>query len=153
MRRTAFLLLASLLLLSPTPPRAQGGPPHAWLFGAWTGGLFPAPSSLTAQECLAQPTVIFTRDIVMRATLTQATYAERLVETARTTAAGTEFRFQSPLVPAGTGNDLMGLSGGGGVGFGCESPDLLHVQRHGENEIVFPGCSEFPYPLVRCPGR
>jgi hypothetical protein len=27
------------------------------------------------------------------------------------------------------------------------------VQRRGENEISFPGCPEFPYPLVRCPAR
>ena len=49
----------------------------------------------------------------------------------------------------------FGLSqaGAGEVGFGCEDPDLLHVQRRGENEISFPGCPEFPYPLVRCPAR
>jgi len=39
------------------------------------------------------------------------------------------------------------------VGFGCPSPDVLHVQRRGENEISFPGCNDFPYPLVRCSAR
>jgi hypothetical protein len=27
------------------------------------------------------------------------------------------------------------------------------VQRRSDNEISFPGCTDFPYPLVRCPGR
>jgi hypothetical protein len=155
MRRFAFLLPALLLLLAPAHPRAQAAapaPPHAWLFGAWTGGLFPAPSGLTAQECLAQPTVIFTRDVVMRATLTDTTYTQRVVESARLTTTGTEFRFASAALPA-TGSGLLGLTPPPVAGFGCENPDLLHVLRHGENEITFPGCSEFPYPLVRCPGR
>ena len=38
------------------------------------------------------------------------------------------------------------------VGFGCISPDILHVLRRSENEISFPGCNDFPYPLVRCSG-
>ena len=29
--------------------------------------MFPPPVTLSAQECLAQPMVIFTRDVVMRA--------------------------------------------------------------------------------------
>ena len=39
------------------------------------------------------PVVIFTRDIVMRAVITDQLYAQRLVETARVTADGAEFRF------------------------------------------------------------
>jgi hypothetical protein len=39
------------------------------------------------------------------------------------------------------------------VGFGCISPDVLRVQRRTENEITFPDCKDFPYPLVRCPAR
>ena len=99
-------------------------PPHAWLFGAWTGGLFPPPSTLGAQECLALPVVIFTRDIVMRAVITDQLYAQRLVETARVTADGAEFRFTRPVAEAPAGP--FNLSPGGGsndVGFGCASPD------------------------------
>ena len=68
MRRIACLLAASLfgaavLPVAATPASAQQAPPHAWLFGSWTGGLFPAPSNVTAQTCLATPVVIFTRDV------------------------------------------------------------------------------------------
>jgi hypothetical protein len=157
MRRFAALLpglLAAILLLAPThQPHAQAtapAPPHAWLFGAWTGGLFPAPSGITAQQCLAQPTVIFTRDVVMRATLTDPTYAQRVIETARLTTDGTEFRFVAGPPPT---SNLLGLSMPPIIGFGCESPDVLHVIRRGENEITFPNCAEYPYPLERCPGR
>ncbi len=155
MRRFAALLPALVLLLAPTPPHAQAvtqAPPHAWLFGAWTGGLFPAPSGLTAQECLAQPTVIFTRDVVMRATLTDTIYVQRVVESARLTITGTEFRLATSPVPS-SGSGLLGLSPPPVPGFGCENPDLLHVLRRGENEITFPGCADYPYPLIRCPGR
>jgi hypothetical protein len=153
MRRFAALLpglmAVLLLLLAPTnQPHAQAtapSPPHAWLFGAWTGGLFPAPSGVTAQQCLAQPTVIFTRDVVMRATLTDVTYAERVIETVRLTVNGSEFRFVSGPPPTSNTPSV--------VGFGCDSPDVLHVVRRGENEITFPDCAEYPYPLVRCPGR
>ncbi len=155
MRRIACLIATlALAALSTVPARAQGNlPPHSWLFGAWTGGIFPPPSTLSAQECLAMPVVIFTRDIVMRAVITDQVYAQRLVETARITAEGVEFRLTpSPAVAPGPFN----LSPGGSigeVGFGCISPDILRVQRHTENEISFPGCNDFPYPLVRCPGR
>ena len=148
---TATLVLAALHVV---PARAQGLPPHAWLFGAWTGGIFPPPSSITAQECLAMPVVIFTRDIVMRAVVTDQFYAQRLVETARATAEGVEFRFtpgpaMAPETPFHPSSD----SRTGVVGFGCISPDVLRVQRRTENEISFPGCNDFPYPLVRCPAR
>ena len=70
MRRIACLIV-SIALLAPLPVRAQSSlPPHAWLFGAWVGGLYPPPSAVSAQECLAQPVVIFTRDIVMRVVIT-----------------------------------------------------------------------------------
>lgn len=156
MRRIARLIVPTALLLVATalPAAAQGGlPPHAWLFGAWTGGLFPPPSTLGAQECLAQPVVIFTRDLAMRATIMDQAYVQRLVETARVTTTGVEFHF----VPAMSMGQAIpyGLSGGpaGAAGFGCEDPDVLHVQRRGENEISFPGCVDFTYPLVRCPAR
>ncbi|HEY3848660.1 MAG TPA: hypothetical protein VGL95_16260 [Acetobacteraceae bacterium] len=137
MRRIA--LMATVLTLAPTillPARAQttAGPPHAWLFGAWIGGLFPPPVTLSTQECLAQPMVVFTRDIVMRAVMTNSAYVQRQIDTARATATGFEVR----LVPASQ------------PGFGCPNPNVLPVQRRGDNEITFPGCTDFPYPLFRC---
>ena len=145
MRRT---LLAALFLplLAALPAHAQSNqPPHAWLFGTWTGGIFPVPAGLTREACLSQPVVIFTRDLVMRATLTEQALTQREIETARAVPGGMEFRF------------INGVSGSamlGGVsalaGFGCATPDVLHVQRRGENEIAFPGCADFPNPLIRC---
>ncbi len=155
MRRIAWMIVTLALAgLHTAPARAQGNlPPHSWLFGAWTGGLFPPPSTLSAQECLAMPVVIFTRDLVMRAVITDQFYIQRLVETARATGEGVEFRFAS-ATPNGTPGPF-GLSSGntGTDGFGCASPDILRVQRRSDNEISFPGCSDFPYPLVRCPAR
>lgn len=152
MRRIASLIVA-LALFAPQPLRAQGNlPPHSWLFGAWIGGLYPPPSSVGAQECLAQPVVIFTRDIVMRAVITDTNYVQRLVETARVTADGVEFRFARP-VEAASGPFGTTPSANPDQGFGCISPDILRVLRRSENEISFPGCTDFPYPLVRCPGR
>jgi hypothetical protein len=152
MRRFACLI-AFIALLAPLPAWAQANlPPHAWLFGAWIGGLYPPPSSVTAQECLAQPVVIFTRDIVMRVVITDTSYTQRLVESARATGEGVEFRFSRPVAAA---QGPFGLSAAAAqdVGFGCTSPDVLRVQRRSENEISFPGCTDFAYPLVRCPGR
>jgi hypothetical protein len=102
---------------------------------------------MTAAACFSQPTVIFTRDLVMRATLTEQTLTQREVETARSTPQGTEFRFAGN---PGASSGLLGSRIPAMTGFGCESPDVLHVQRRGENEIVFPGCADFPNPLVRC---
>src|SRR5271166_5763116 len=101
MRRFACLIATlALAALYTAPARAQANlPPHSWLFGAWTGGLFPPPSALSAHECLALPVVIFTRDVVIRAVITDQLYTQRLVETARVTADGVEFRF----TPAGCG--------------------------------------------------
>jgi hypothetical protein len=155
MHRVAALLafLAAGLVAGPVagpasaqaPPQSPSQPPHAWLFGTWTGGLFPASAGMTAQACFSQPVVIFTRDLVMRATLTEQALTQREVETARADPSGVEFRF----APGVTGSRMLG-----GLtvlaGFGCESPEVLHVQRRGENEIAFPGCADFPNPLVRC---
>ena len=158
MRRPSRLtaLLAATALLAPAAPAPAGAqsslPAQSWLFGAWIGGLFPPPSTMSAQECLAQPVVIFTRDIVMRVTIVDQVYAQRTVETARTTANGVEFHFDRSLQLA-QASPFNLTQGGGDVGFGCENPDLLHVQKRGENEISFPNCPEFPYPLVRCPAR
>lgn len=143
------LISAGAPALAP-PARAQAPlPPHAPLFGTWTGGLFPVAAGISAQACLSQPVVIFTRDLVMRATLTEQQLTQREVETARVSPAGFEFRLVSGGISTGP------LLGGGGrqAGFGCETPDVLHVQRRGENEIAFPGCADFPNPLVRCQTR
>jgi hypothetical protein len=145
----------------PTPPGAaqsapaQPGLPHAWLFGSWTGGLFPPPVSLSAQECLASPSVIFTRDAVLRASPTDVTYIQSLVETVRAIPGGVEFRLARPSQSVSTGG-AFGLGPDASspeAGFGCAGPDLLRVQRRGEDLISFPNCSDFPYPLVRCPAR
>jgi hypothetical protein len=145
-------IAAAIALLAALPACAQSPlPPHAYLFGAWIGGLYPPPATISAQQCLGSPVVIFTRDVVMRAVITDQTYTQRQVETARTTAAGTEFRFlTSPASLASGGPFSLAGPASADVGFGCGSPQVLRVQRHGENEITFPGCTEFPYPLVRC---
>jgi hypothetical protein len=155
MRRIACLMMAlAATALHAVPARAQANlPPHAWLFGAWTGGLFPPPSTLSARECLGMPVVIFTKDLVMRAVITDQFYTQRLVETARVTADGVEFRFTRPAPAASTGPFALSQGASNDVGFGCISPDILHVQRRGENEITFPDCTDFPYPLVRCSAR
>jgi hypothetical protein len=142
MHRAATIAIAlTLVMTSPLSAQAPApaGPPHAWLFGAWVGGIFPPPVTLSTQECLAQPMVIFTRDVVMRAVMTTPAYGQRLVDTARATATGFAIRLVSSASEPG-----------GGTGFGCPDPNLLPVQRRGDNEIAFPGCTDFPYPLIRC---
>lgn len=146
----AVMLAFAALAPGATPAAAQALPPHAWLFGTWTGGIFPIPAGMSAQACLSQPVVIFTRDLVLRATLTEQTLAQREVETARSSPQGAEFRFAAGL---GGSSSLFSAAGSRTAGFGCEDPDVLHVQRRGENEIAFPGCSDFPNPLVRCNTR
>jgi len=150
-------LLTGIFLAAPAsvqPGFAQGAePPHAWLFGTWSGGLFPVPSGMTAAACLSQPVVIFTRDVVLRATLTDQLFTQRLVSTARATDKGTEFIFR-PADASTLANGLYGVAAPPqAAGFGCENPDVLHVRRIGENEINFPGCRDFPNPLVRCPSK
>lgn len=145
MRRLVLSCLALLLAVPAPRAHAQAEPPHAWLFGTWTGGLFPVPSRIPVEACLAQPVVIFTRDLVLRATLTDQLLSQRVIATARAVPGGAEFRFG-----ATDATPRMFGGGPGRVGFGCETPDMLTVQRRGENEISFPGCSDFPYPLVRC---
>ena len=113
MRRVAICLLALLSCAGALPTRAQspGLPPHAWLFGTWIGGLYPPPVTLSAEQCLALPVVIFTRDVAMRAVLTDVTYAQRQIETVRATATGAEFRFVAPVQPAAEGGTLFGPPG------------------------------------------
>lgn len=149
--RRAVLLSLALLLAAPAPSAfSQGQPPHAWLFGTWTGGLFPPPSSMSTQACFSQPTVIFTRDLVMRATLTEQTLVQRVIESARAVTGGSEFRFAAATAAAPTNTRILGTGEPQMTGFGCPTADDLTVQKRGENEIAFPGCTDFPYPLVRC---
>lgn len=149
-----FAFAAVLPIPEPNPARAQEAAPHAWLFGSWTGGLFPAPSGLTAETCLAQPVAIFTRDVVLRAELTTETYTQRVIRAVQASSQGFELRLEPAGGAAAGAAALLGLpSSASAEGFGCESPDILHVERRGENEIAFPGCSDFPNPLVRCPAR
>lgn len=159
MRRSLLCLIAALLATPADAQQPQGGAPapvpHAWLYGSWTGGLFPVPSGLTAQACLAQPVVIFTRDLVLRATLIDQVYHQRGIETVRSTPASTDFRFSPAIDPSA--DQSSGLFGSTAPpiarGFGCADTDSLHVVRRTDNEIVFEGCRDFPEPLIRCPSR
>jgi hypothetical protein len=155
MRRIALPLLALLLALPQAArPQSTNELPHAFLFGAWTGGLFPPPTTLSGRECLANPTVIFTRDVVMRAVVTDVAYTQRLIETARDTSRGVEFRLVPGAPPPISSGGMFNLSPpiASDIGFGCGDPSVLRVQRRGDNEIAFPACTEFPYPLIRCQG-
>jgi hypothetical protein len=117
---------------------AANQPPHAWLYGTWTGGLFPVLSGMTAQDCRTQPTVVFSQDGVGHASLLGSGLTQRTIATVRATPAGAEFTFAPATGP--------------GPRFGCENDDELHVARNNPNEITFPHCSAFPYPLERCAG-
>ena len=131
---TAVLLLT---LTAPLMAQRPAAPIHNFLFGSWVGGMFPPPVTLSAQECLAQPIVIITRDSVMRALMTSPAYEQRMIDTVRATPAGFEVHMFPAQVPAQGG-------------FGCPNPNVLPVQRRGDNEITFPGCADFPFPLIRC---
>ena len=156
--RIRSVLIATLIAVATLsapwsiPGRAQSstGVPQAFLLGSWTGGLFPPPGMVSAEQCLMQPTVIFTRDLVLRASLIDQFYVQRLIETARGTGNGIEFRF-SAATAAAAASAAPGLGASVGTGFGCGDPDVLHVQRISPNEVRFPGCRDFPFPLIRCP--
>jgi hypothetical protein len=146
------MLMGLLLAVPPCAAGAQSQAPHAWLFGSWSGGLFPPPPGLSSSlACLTQPVVIFTRDVVLRASLTETTYTQRVIATARTAKGNTDFEFAPP--EGATDAGLLGTAPPPAMGFGCPDPNVLHVQRQTENEISFPGCADFPYPLVRCAAR
>ena len=141
-----FLTTAALIatLAIPGAIAQQAAPPHEWLFGSWTGGVYPALDTEGAR-CFAQPTLVFTRDVVLRATPTDFLYRQRLIETVAATTSGAEFRFTPLPVPGGRlPPDLA---------FGCTGgPNALVVERRDTNEIVMPDCAEFPFPLRRCTG-
>ena len=145
MRRPAAAAMIAILLAAPLATAAPklrsdprpSGPPHAWLFGTWTGGLFPVLDGMTPQDCRAQPTVVFAQDAVAHAALTTQGMLQRVIESVRTSPTGAEFRFTPDQTDLG--------------GFGCDGPDALHVLRESEETISFPNCAAFPYPLQRCP--
>jgi hypothetical protein len=145
MRRLArCLLLAAPLLAAPAVAQAPATP-HEWLFGSWTGGMFPAADTI-GPRCTAQPTVIFTRDVVLRSGLLDPAYRQRIIETVATRQDGATFRF-SPVAPPGTSIARLPPD----IGFGCPGgPDMLEVRRVGPDEIVFPDCRDMPSPLRRC---
>ncbi len=126
----------------PAAPAAPNAPPHEWLFGSWTGGIYP-PGDTESARCFGQPTVIFTREAVLRSGILDPAYRQRFIETVVSRAGGATFRF-IPAVPAGGRVPPE-------IGFGCPGgPDELEVEQSGPNEIVFPNCREMPSPLRRC---
>lgn len=136
-RRSLFLATPALAL--PAHAQGQSGPPHAWLFGTWTGGIFPAVDT-EGPGCFGNAVVIFTRDVIMRMANLDVAYRQRLIETVAPTPDGLEIR----LLPAG-GRPLPES------GFGCDNnPNLLRVTRRGPDEIAFTNCVEFPSVLRRC---
>jgi hypothetical protein len=139
-----WLLIMGLGVTLSGASAQTAGPPHAWIFGTWTGGYFPAADN-SGPSCTGQPSVIFTRDVVMRSSPLDVTYQQRVIETAAAQPNGLEFRF-SPVAQRGARLPP-------GTGFGCAGdPDLLRVERRGPDEIVFPDCADFPAPLKRCVG-
>lgn len=145
MRRIArCLILAMPLVAGGAAAQDRPAAPHEWLFGSWTGGFFP-PSDTEGPRCTAQPTVIFTRDVVMRAALLDPAYRQRMIETVATRENAASFRF-TPAAPPGMAARLPP-----DYGFGCpDGPDSLEVERVGPDEIAFPNCREMPSTLRRC---
>lgn len=140
------LVAAMLLALCGAGSAQQGDPPHAWVFGAWTGGIFP-PGETAGPRCAGQPTVIFTRDVVLRASPFDVAFRQRFIETVTAEPNALEFRFTA-VPPQAT---PFGARMAPDVAFGCRAgPNALRVERRGPDEIVFPDCADFPLPLRRC---
>ncbi|WP_426957814.1 hypothetical protein [Muricoccus radiodurans] len=143
------MVLVAALLSPLATADAQQQPaqaaPHAWLWGTWTGGIFPANDTEGA-ACFGQPVIIFTRDVIMRISPLEVAYRQRLIETVAGGPEGVEFR----LAPAAASIGPLGGRLPPDSAFGCANPNNLRVERRGPNEIVFPNCNEFPSPLRRC---
>lgn len=125
---------------------ASAAEPHAWAFGTWTGGFFP-PGDTAEPACSGQPSVIITRDVVLRSAPLEVALRQRLIETAAAEPGRLVIRL-APVVPPGS---PMAARLPPGIGFGCQGdPNLLVIERGGPDEISFPDCSEFPAVLKRC---
>ncbi len=149
MRRGMLVVAAALALGGSVGAQTGGEPPHAWVFGSWTGGIFPATET-QGPRCTAQPSVIFTRDVLLRAAALDVPYRQRIIETVSAGPNSLEFR----LVPAPPQATPLGPRVPVDAGFGCPGgPNSLQVERRGPDEIVFPNCAEFPSPLRRCVGN
>jgi len=149
MRNLILLMVAALGLGGSVAAQTGGELPHAWVFGSWTGGIFP-PGETTGTRCTGQPSVIFTRDVVMRASVFDVAYRQRLIETVSTGENTLEFR----MVPVPAQSGPLGSRLPPDLGFGCAGGiNSLRVERRGPNEIVFPNCADFPSPLLRCAGN
>ena len=139
-RRFLLPAAAGLCLAAPLPASAQTEP-HAWLYGAWSGGIAPPDLRQSRTACLAAPSVIVTRDIILHQTLLEPAYQQRLIETVRALPDGVEIRLR-PAPPRPPGAPP--------AGFGCADPNVLRVKREADGSITFPGCLGFPAPLVSC---
>jgi hypothetical protein len=149
-RATPLLAAAVLLAVSGLASQAEAatpsGPPHAWLYGVWAGGIFPAPPNMSPDECRAHVTFQVSQDAVLHTTLMHPEPIQNLIAAVRGTPDGTIFT----LAPTDAKADpIAGISDD--LGFGCPQPDTLRVVKTGPDEIAFPGCTGFPSPLVRCP--
>lgn len=143
------VLLTTTILAGLVAPAAAQPAPHEWVLGSWTGGMFP-PGDADTQACFRAPTVIFTSDVILRASSLDVAYRQRTVETVGATPNGLEFRF----TPAAPVMSALGARVPPDSGFGCQGgANVLRLERRGPNEIVFPGCDEFPGPLKRCTAR
>lgn len=132
-------LLAAPALVTSALAQTRQGPPHEWMFGSWSGGIFPAVDTV-GPGCFGNVSLIVMRDVIMRVSSLEFSYRQRAIETVAMTPDGLEFR----LVP------VPGRAPAE-IGFGCDgNPNLLRVQRRGPDEVVLPGCGEFPGALRRC---
>lgn len=141
LRRRSLIPVALGLLATPAIVRAQPrqGPPHEWMFGSWTGGVFPAVET-EGPGCFGNVSLIVTRDVVMRISSLDVAFRQRAIETVAITPDGLNFR----LVPV-PGRPQPE------TGFSCDGdPDLLRIVRRGPDEVTMPGCLEFPAALRRC---
>lgn len=146
MLRAVLAMALAIGMVGGAAAQSRPGPPHDWVLGVWTGGMFPAIET-EGPACLGAATVIFTRDVVLRASSLDVAYRQRVIETAAARATGLEFRFVPVTSPPG----LLGGRQPFDLGFGCPGgPDVLRVERRGPDEIAFPDCGEFPSPLKRC---
>ncbi len=133
------LLATPAILSAPALAQPRQGPPHEWMFGSWTGGIFPAVDT-EGPGCFGNVALIVMRDLVMRVSSLDYAYRQRAIESVAVTPDGLEFR----LIPF-PGRPMPE------IGFGCDgNPNLLRVTRRGPDEVLLPGCVEFPGALRRC---